>query len=171
MSELEPPAGTSTGTSVDASEAILRLAAENAVLVAGLRGAQIPQQIGMAAACRALMVEVPRELASQVDADLASGALAQRWHAAHAAAVESSAGGATDPAAVALAVLLRELSRSVMRHLVARGKAWTADAYRLEGEAAALEAQAERLRRIVNPAARSDESNRQAADADAAIPG
>lgn len=144
----------------DLSDAVRNLVAENVVLVAGLRGAQIPQQIGMAAACRTLMVDLPRELAAQVDADLASGDLAQRWKAAHTAAVEASAGGAPDPAAVALAVLLREHGRSAMRHLIARGKRWTAEAYRLEGQAAALEAQAERLRCIASPAVLAEASNR-----------
>jgi hypothetical protein len=155
----------------DLGDAVRHPFAENAVLVAGLRGAQIPQQIGMAAACRTLMVDLPRELVAHVDADLASGDLAQRWKTAHAAAVEASAGGSPDPAAVALAVLLREFCRSAMRHLIARGKQWTAEAYRLEGQAAALEAQAERLRRLASPAAPGEQGSRQRTTDSAAIAG
>jgi len=158
-------------TAPDLGDALRQLFAENAVLVAGLRGAQIPQQIGMAAACRTLMVDLPRELVAQVEADLASGALAQRWKAAHAAAVEAYAGGGPDPTAVALAVLMREHGRSAMRHLIARGKQWTAEAYRLEGQAAALEAQAERLRRLASPAASGEQSSRQSTTDSAAIAG
>jgi hypothetical protein len=53
----------------------------------------------------------------------------------------------------AIAVLLRQQSRSAMRYLTARGKEWSADAYRLEGQAAALESQAERLLRLADPSA------------------
>jgi hypothetical protein len=132
-------------------EALQALAAENAVLAARLRSAQIPQHVGMAAACRALAVELPRALLAEVDADLTSGALAQRWNAALAAAAKSAAGSDLDPALIAIAALLREQGRSATRHLTVRGNEWAADAYRLEGQAGALEAQVERLRRAVGP--------------------
>lgn len=138
-----------TGASSDASPtrgdvgdpvATMRvLAAESTTRAQRLRGAQIPQHIGMAAACRALAIELPRALSAQVDADLAGGVLAQRWEAVRAAAAEPGASGDFDSTLFALALLLREQSRAVMRHLVRREKDWTADAYRLEGQASALE--------------------------------
>jgi len=150
---------------VDVGEGVRRLAAENEALVAGLRGGQIPQRIGMAAACQTLMVELPRELAAQVDADVASGALAQRWEAARAAAVEAAAPGEVDPGLVAISVLLREHGRGAMRHLIRRAKGWAADAYRMEGEASALEAQAARLRRVADPSSTAaDEATRTTND-------
>src|SRR5262249_23699650 len=78
-----------------------------------LRSAQIPQHIGMAAACRALAVELPRALTAQLDADLASGVLAQRWEAVRAAAAEPGASGDIDSTLFALALLLREQGRAV----------------------------------------------------------
>ncbi|TMQ08619.1 MAG: hypothetical protein E6J90_39875 [Deltaproteobacteria bacterium] len=136
--------------------AIRSLAEESEASVRRLRAAQIPQHVGMAAACRALAVEVPRALAAQVDADLSSGVLAQRWEAVRAAAVEPGTSGGADPTIAALALLLREQSRAVMRHLVRREKEWAADAYRLEGQAGALEAQLQRLRRLVGSAPAAD---------------
>jgi hypothetical protein len=131
------------GVPADAVPSIRALVAEHAALVRRLRSAQIPQHVGMAAACRALAVELPRVLAAQVDADLRSGALAQRWAAIRAAAAEPEASELT-----ALALLLREQGRAAMRHLLLREKEWSADAYRLEGQAGALEATIERLQRV-----------------------
>jgi len=132
------------------------LAAEHAALVRRLRSAQIPQHVGMAAACRALAVELPRVLAAQVDAELQSGALAQRWAAIRAAAAEPGASELT-----ALALLLREQGRAAMRHLLLREKEWAADAYRLEGQAGALEATIERLQRVAaDPAGAASEAGR-----------
>ncbi|HEX7842772.1 MAG TPA: hypothetical protein VF469_35105, partial [Kofleriaceae bacterium] len=120
-----------TGVPVDPVQSIRTLAAEHAALVHRLRSAQIPQHIGMAATCRALAVELPRALAAQVDADLRSGVLAQRWAAIRAAAAEPGASGEPDATLAALALLLREHSRAAMRHLLLREKEWAADAYRL----------------------------------------
>jgi hypothetical protein len=152
VTDREPLVPPRTGESpVNVADALEALAAENAAVIASLRGAQIQQQVGMAAACRTLTVELPRELVASVNDELRSGVLAQRWEAARAAAIESAAAGEVDPGLMAVAILLREQSRSVTRHLIARGKAWTADAYRMEGQAAALEAQVERLRRVARP--------------------
>jgi nucleoid-associated protein YgaU len=131
----------------DLDPVIRAVAAENAVLLQRLRGTQIPQHIGMAAACRALAVELPRALAAQIEADLQSGDLAQRWEAARAATAVPGASGEFDSTLTAVAVMLRELGRVVMRHLIRRDKEWSADAYRLEGQAVALEAVNERLHR------------------------
>ena len=135
---------------------IRALAAESEAHVRRLRSTQIPQHVGMAAACRALAVEVSRMLAAQVEADLNRGVLAQRWEAIRAAAAEPGASAGTDPTIAALALLLREQGRAVMRHLVRREKDWAADAYRLEGQADALEAQLQQLRRVVGTAPEAD---------------
>jgi len=110
----------------------------------------------MAAACRALAAELPSALITQVDADLTSGALAQRWEAARASAAEPGASGALDSTLFALALLLREQRRVVIRHLVRRQREWTADAYRLEGQAGALEAMAAQILRVAGRATEPD---------------
>jgi hypothetical protein len=152
MSDVAPSALSSETGWLDLFEPVRTLAAENDAAVQRLRGAQIPQHVGMATACRVLAVDLPREQLAQIDAELANGELARRWEAALAAASAPGASGELDSTLFAIAVLLREHSRAAMRHLVVRGKDWTADAYRLEGQAAALEAQAERLRRVAGPA-------------------
>jgi hypothetical protein len=141
---------------LDRAHEIRALAAENVAFVARLRSTQIPQHVGMAAACRQLAVELPAMLVAQIEADLRAGVLANRWDELRSAAAESSPSEGVNPTLAAIAVLLREQSRSVMRHLAARGKEWTADAFRLEGQATALEGQAERLRRLAGPDARVD---------------
>jgi nucleoid-associated protein YgaU len=138
-------------TPTDLDPLIRAVAAENAVLLQRLRGTQIPQHVGMAAACRALAVELPRALAAQIEADLQNGALAQRWEAARAAAAVPEASGEFDSTLPAVALMLRELGRAAMRYLIRRDKEWSADAYRLEGQAVALEAVIERLHRAGHP--------------------
>ena len=158
--ELAPAATDNASAGGDAAvepvASVRTLAAESAAQARQLRGARIPQHVGMAAACRALAVELPRALALQIDADLGSGALAQRWEAVRAAAAEPGASGEVDSTLFALAVLLREQGRAVMRHLIRRDKEWTADAYRLEGQAGALEGMAEQLRRVAGQASGPD---------------
>ena len=156
MSDAQIVAPPPPGTTLDRADAIRALAAENVACVARLRSTQIPQHVGMAAACRQLAVELPGMLVAQVEADLRTGVLAKRWEEIRAAAAEDAPGEGVDPTLAAIAVLLREQSRGVMRHLAGRGKDWTADAFRLEGQATALEAQAERLRRLAGPAPRAD---------------
>lgn len=136
---------------------IRSLATDNEARVGRLRSAQIPQHVGMAAACRALAIELPRVIIAQVDADLKDGVLAQRWEAARTAASEPGASGEHDATLAALALLLREQGRAVMRHLFRREKEWAADAYRLEGHADALEAQAHQLRRVVGAVPATDD--------------
>lgn len=146
--ENTDPAGRRlTATADGASDpigAIRSLTAESEASVRQLRSAHIPQHVGMAAACRALAVELPRALNAQVDADLKSGMLGQRWDA-----IRASVSGEPDPTLTALALLLREQGRAVMRHLIRRDKEWVADVHRLEGQADALEAQVQRLRGLL----------------------
>jgi short subunit fatty acids transporter len=132
-----------------APDPIRSLAAENAALVTRLRGAQIPQHVGMAAAARALAVDLPRVLMAQLEADLKSGALAKRWEKAQARATEPSAGIDVEPQLAALVMLLAEQTKTAGHYLAVRGEEWASDAYRLEGQAGALEAQSERLLRAM----------------------
>jgi len=141
-----------------APDPIRALALENAALVMRLRGTQIPQHVGMTAAARALAVDLPRVLMAQVEADLKSGALAQRWEAARAHAAEPSSGIDVEPTLAAVVILLGEQSKASARYLAVRGEEWASDAYRLEGQAGALETQAERLMRAATPAKVPDEA-------------
>lgn len=150
MSEaVDKPAAPSADAPLDPVRA---LALENAALVLRLRGAQIPQHVGMAAAARALAVDLPRILMAQVEADLKSGALAKRWEEAQARAKEPSAGIDVEPQLAAVVMLVAEQARAASRYLAVRGEEWASDAYRLEGQAGALETQSERLLRAVTPA-------------------
>jgi hypothetical protein len=124
------------------------LIAENRAAAQHLRTKAIPHQIGMAAACRALAVELPRSLAQQLESDVESGVLAERWRVAQAMA---AAAGDFDPLLGAVALVVKEQTQVALRHLALRGKAWTAESYRLEGQADALEAQTEQLCRFVLP--------------------
>lgn len=133
------------GPAIDAQlELVKSLATENDSLLERLRGTQIPQHVGIAAAGRALAADVPRALMAQVQADLTSGALGKRWEGALA-----RAGGedGAESSLAALATLLIEHARATGRYLSARGEEWAADAYRLEGQATAVEAQVQRLTR------------------------
>jgi hypothetical protein len=127
------------------TDPVRALALENAALISRLRGSQIPQHVGMAAAARALAVDLPRVLMAQVEVDLASGALAARWEAARARVAVEPAGKPGDPMLHAIVALLAEQARDAARYLAVRGDEWAADAYRLDGQAGALEAQSSRL--------------------------
>lgn len=144
-----------TGGDIPTDGSLRALVTENDAAVRQLRSAQIPHRVGMAAACRALALEVPRTLAAQLEDELKSGGLARRWDAARASAAEA---GASEPdiPLTALMQLLREHGRAVMRHLLTREKEWAADAYRLEGHADAIEGMLERLRPVLASAATSD---------------
>ena len=136
---------TSTvGPAVDAQLELVRsLKNENEALVDRLRGVQIPQHVGMAAAGRALATDVPRVLVAQVQSDLDSGALGKRWEAALART------GKQEPESMlaAVAMLLINQAKATARYVSTRAEEWAADAYRLEGQASAIEEQSRRLSR------------------------
>jgi hypothetical protein len=163
-SSVGGPVAVAGDIASDPIPAIRSLAADGEASVRRLRSAHIPQHVGMAAACRALAVEIPRALNAQVDADLKSGALGQRWDA-----IRASVSGEPDPTLTAIALLLREQGRAVMRHLIRRDKEWVADAHRLEGQADALEAQVQQLRGLlaIPTAAKGEEITLDAAPASA----
>lgn len=119
---------------------------ETEVLLERLRTLQIPQHIGMAAAGRALSVDVPKALIAQVQADLSSGALAQRFAEA-LKRLNADAGDETEQRMAAIASLLIDLAQRAARYMAVRGDEWSSDAYRLEGQSGALEAQLQRFHR------------------------
>jgi hypothetical protein len=126
-------------------ELVRSLRTENEALIGRLRGVQIPQHVGMAVAGRALATDVSRVLASQVRAELETGVLGKRWEAALARASNESGGESTRSLLGAVAMLLVDQAKVTARYVSTRAEEWAADAYQLEGQASALEAQTRRL--------------------------
>lgn len=140
---------------VDAQlQLVSALAADNKTVIEGLRRTHIPQHVGMAAAARALGVDLPRVLIAQLQGELSSGELAKRWEAALARSGGEQSGSAT---VTALATLLVEQAKATGRYVAVRAEEWAADAFRLEGQATALEDQAQRLARAHEGISRSRE--------------
>ena len=136
---------------VDAQVALVHaLENEAAKLSAQIRNAQLPRQVGMAAAGRALSDELAQIFNARVDADFKSGALAARLEEAMKRAGE---GPMQAPSAVAF--LLVEQARAAARYVASRAESWAAEAYRLEGHAQAHEAQANSLAKTRQVIARS----------------
>lgn len=119
---------------------------ETEVLIERLRNLQIPQHVGMAAAGRALAADLPKALVAQVQSDLSTGALAKRWQEA-VKRVSGDAGEEPEQRVAAVASLLIELSQRAARYIAVRAEEWAGDAYRLEGQANALEGQLQRFHR------------------------
>ncbi len=147
----------------DGQLALLRsLARESAEKVERLRRVQIPQHVGMAAAGRALAIDMPKALVAQIQAALTSGALGQRWEA-----VLKRAGteGEDGPAATltALAGVLIEQAQRAGHYVASRAEEWASDAYRLEGQASALDDQLRRLEQARDGIARSVAEGEQTA--------
>lgn len=155
MEDVKRTTETTGVGSEDGQLALLRsLAGESAEKLERLRRAQIPQHVGMAAAGRALAIDLPKALVAQIQAGLTSGALGQRWEAAL-----KRAGSEADesPAAMltALAALLIEQAQRAGHYLASRAEEWASDAYRLEGHASGLEDQLRRLEQARDGIARS----------------
>lgn len=121
------------------------LVSETEILIERLRHTQIPQHVGMAAAARALAADLPKALVGQVQSDLSSGALGQRWQ--EALKRVSGDAGEEPEQRLAIAALLIELSQRAARYVAVRAEEWANDAYRLEGQASALEGQLHRFHR------------------------
>jgi hypothetical protein len=136
-------------TDHDPAAPLRALIRENHAAVQHLRENAIPHQIGMAAACRALSLDLPRVLSQQLEADIVNGTFAERWRASQAAA--AAAAGDFDPLLGAVALVVKEHVYAAARHVVTRGKAWAAEAYRLQGQAEALETQTTQLARLLSP--------------------
>lgn len=122
------------------------LLSETEVLIERLRNLQIPQHVGMAAAGRALAADLPKALIAEVQSEHASGALLKRWEEALQRAA-GDAGEAPEQRLAAVAALLMELAQRAARHVAIRAEEWASDAYRLEGQANALEGQLQRFHR------------------------
>ncbi len=163
MDEVKAMLETSETEPGDGQLALLRsLASESADKVERLRRTQIPQHVGMAAAGRALAIDLPKALVAQVQAALTSGALGQRWEAALKRAATD---GEESPAAMltALATVLIEQAQRAGHYVASRAEEWASDAYRLEGHASALEDQLRRLEQARDGIARSVAVGGQAA--------
>ena len=165
MDEARATTATSeaAGEPVDGQLALLRsLAKESADKVERLRRVQIPQHVGMAAAGRALAIDLPKALVAQVQAGLTSGALGQRWEAV---LKRASTDGEDGPAATltALAAILNEQAQRAGHYVASRAEEWAGDAYRLEGQASALEDQLHRLEQARDSIARALAEGEQAA--------
>lgn len=129
------------------------LLSETEVLIERLRNLQIPQHVGMAAAGRALAADLPKALIAEVQSDLASGALLKRWEEALQRA-SGDAGEVPEQRVAAVAALLVDLAQRAARHVAVRAEEWASDAYRLEGQANALEGQLQRFHRARESIAR-----------------
>lgn len=155
MDETQPTTLSTEAAPDDGQLALLRsLTNESADKVERLRRVQIPQHVGMAAAGRALALDLPKALVAQVQAGLTSGALGQRWEAA---LKRSGTDGEDGPAATltALAGILIEQAQRAGHYVASRAEEWASDAYRLEGQASALEDQLRRLEQARDGIARA----------------
>lgn len=154
-SPTEKTESSQPGDGVDAQLVLVStFLSENEVLIERLRHAQIPQHVGMAAAGRALAADLPRVLMAQVQADLSSGALGKRWQEA-LKRLTPDAGNEPEQLLAAAATLLIELAQRMGRYVAVRAEEWAGDAYRLEGQANALEAQVQRFMRARDGISRS----------------
>lgn len=162
---LEPTLIRSAAPGVDAQLTLLQsLAAEVEARAESLRCVQIPHHIGMAAAARALAADLPRALLAQVQNDLSSGALAQTWETMLRRLSKDEAGQPTPEAALAaVASLLMDHAQRAGRYLAKRSDEWAADAYRLEGQATALDEEGKRFERAREGITRSRVEGERAA--------
>ncbi len=162
MDDMKPTTETSEAATEDGQLALLRtLAAEAADKLERLRRVQIPQHVGMAAAGRALAIDLPKALVAQIQAGLTSGALGQRWEAAlKRAGTEGEDGSAAT--LTALATVLIEQAQRAGHYVASRAEEWASDAYRIEGHASGLEDQLRRLEQARDGIARAMSEGGQA---------
>ena len=127
----------------DPQSVVKDLLAENAREIDRLRHSEIPQHLGMAVAGRMLAADIPSALMAQVQKDLNSGDLNQRW----LRAMERI--GAEGQAVVAVVgALMTDLAKAASKLVAKRAEEWEAAAHQLDGRAAALEAQSARLEEV-----------------------
>lgn len=108
---------------------------------AKVRDVQIPQKVGMAAAARIAADRLPRHLVALVQAQVSDGRLAAQWEE-----IKKRTGGKGEPdEVVALATLLVGQATLVKEWLASMANNNEADAHRLEGQAVALENEAEAM--------------------------
>jgi hypothetical protein len=127
----------------DPQSVVKALQAENAREIERLRHSEIPQHLGMAVAGRVLAADLPSALMAQIQKDLDSGDLNQRW----LRSMERI--GAEGQAVVAVVgSLMAEIARSAATYVAQRAEEWEAAAQQLDGRASALEAQSARLEEV-----------------------
>jgi hypothetical protein len=127
----------------DPQSVVKALQSENAREIERLRHSEIPQHLGMAVAGRVLAADLPSALMTQIQKDLDSGDLNQRW----LRAMERI--GAEGQAVVAVvAALMKEIAKASAKYVAQRAEEWEAAAQQLDGRASALEAQSARLEEV-----------------------
>jgi hypothetical protein len=127
----------------DPQSVVKALQAENAREIERLRHSEIPQHLGMAVAGRVLAADLPSALMAQIQKDLDSGDLNQRW----LRSMECI--GAEGQAVVAVVgSLMAEIARAAATYVARRAEEWEAGAQQLDGRASALEAQSARLEEV-----------------------
>ncbi len=127
----------------DPQSVVRALQTENAREIERLRHSEIPQNLGMAVACRVLAADLPGALMAQIQKDLDSGDLNQRW----LRSMERI--GAEGQAVVAVVgSLMAEIARAAATYVAQRAEEWEAAAQQLDGRASALEAQSARLEEV-----------------------
>ena len=134
----------------DPQSVVKALQAENAREIERLRHSEIPQHLGMAVAGRVLAADLPSALMAQIQKDLDSGDLNQRW----LRAMERI--GAEGQAVVAVVgALMAEIAKASAKFVAQRAEEWEAAAQQLDGRASALEAQSARLEEVRKAVARA----------------
>jgi len=127
----------------DPQSVVRALQTENAREIERLRHSEIPQNLGMAVACRVLAADLPGALMAQIQKELDSGDLNQRW----LRSMERI--GAEGQAVVAVVgSLMAEIARAAATYVAQRAEEWEAAAQQLDGRASALEAQSARLEEV-----------------------
>ena len=127
----------------DPQSVVKALQAENAREIERLRHSEIPQHLGMAVAGRVLAADLPSALLAQIQKDLDSGDLNQRW----LRAMERI--GAEGQAVVpVVGALMADIAKAAAKYVSQRAEEWEAAAQQLDGRASALEAQSARLEEV-----------------------
>ncbi len=127
----------------DPQSVVKALQAENAREIERLRHSEIPQHLGMAVAGRVLAADLPGALMAQIQKDLDSGDLNQRWlHAMGRIGAEGHA------VVAVVGALMAEIARAAAKYTAQRAEEWEAAAQQLDGRASALEAQSARLEEV-----------------------
>lgn len=128
---------------LDAQNVVKTLLAENVRQVEQLRSSEIPQNLGMALAARLLAADLQGELTAQIQRDLVSGDLNERWLTAM-----KRIGGEGQAVVAVVAAFMEDAALAAAKLAGERAEEWEAAAQQLDGRAAALEAQSARLEEV-----------------------
>jgi hypothetical protein len=136
----------------DALESLREVLAEMAREIDRHRNSQT-QHAAMAVAGRLLAADLPTALIAQIQKDLDSGDLNQRWlRAMERVGTESQA------VVSVVGALLADVAQAAAKHVAARAEEWEAAAHRFDGRACALEAQSARLEEVRSAIAKNSKA-------------